>query len=427
MKSNSPRVCVIGLGYIGLPTAAILASKGVSVHGVDINKKTVEIINQGKIHIIEPDLEGIVRETVSVGKLRVATQPSVADVFLIAVPTPLKENHEADLSYIQAAGKSISPFLKKGDLVILESTSPVGTTERLITWLAELRPDLNFPQSNDKNIDINIAYCPERVLPGQVIRELVNNERIIGGASTSCAESARNFYKIFVEGNCILTNSRTAELCKLAENTFRFVNIALANELALICDKFDINAWELVRLANLHPRVNILQPGIGVGGHCIAVDPWFLVGTSPEITPLIQAAGTVNMHKPEWVIDKIKKAVFHINKEDIKIACLGLAFKADIDDLRESPALYIVENLARISNINIGVNDPNIKYLPESLAKASIKKVSLEAALTQFDLIIVLVDHAQYKRINWSSISTPLIDFRGILSTTTIQPLPQDA
>ena len=299
---------MIGLGYIGLPTAAVIASRGIKVIGVDINQHAVDIINQGKIHIIEPDLDALVHEVVRTGKLRATTLVEPADAFLIAVPTPFKGNHEPDLSYVESAARAIAPVLKKGDMVILESTSPVGCTEQMAEWLAQARPDLTFPHQAYEAADINLAYCPERVLPGKVIHELVENDRVIGGMTPHCAARAAELYKTFVKGDCIITNARTAEMCKLTENSFRDVNIAFANELSLICDEQDINVWELIKLANLHPRVNILQPGPGVGGHCIAVDPWFIVAKSPNTARLIRTAREVNDHKPHYVIEKVKAA-----------------------------------------------------------------------------------------------------------------------
>lgn len=307
-------ISVIGLGYIGLPTAAVFASRRKQVIGVDVNSKAVETINQGKIHIVEPDLDMLVHAAVTNGYLRAVSVPEPADAFLIAVPTPFKEQHEPDLRYIESACKAIAPVLKAGDLVILESTSPVGATEQMSAWLSAERPDLTFPQSHGDASDIRIAHCPERVLPGHVLRELVQNDRVIGGMTATCSAAAASLYKIFVEGECVITNARTAEMCKLTENSFRDTNIAFANELSIICDKLDINVWELIRLANRHPRVNILQPGPGVGGHCIAVDPWFIVSKTPGEARLIRTAREVNDGKPLWVLNKIKMAVAEFRK-----------------------------------------------------------------------------------------------------------------
>src|SRR5688572_5896801 len=346
MRSRFKVVSIVGLGYIGLPTAAMFASKKIKVVGVDINQHAVDTINRGAIHIVEPELDLLVHAAVSQGYLRAATRPEPADAFLIAVPTPFKADHEPDLRYVKAATTSIAPVLKKGDLVILESTSPVGTTEQLAQWLADARPDLSFPHQAAEQADVNVAYCPERVLPGKVVHELVSNDRVIGGMTRRCSQRATELYQAFVEADCIPTSARTAEMCKLTENSFRDVNIAFANELSIICDKLGINVWELIKLANRHPRVNILQPGPGVGGHCIAVDPWFIVDSAPEEARLIRTAREVNNSKPHWVMDKVEEAIEQATADgkqgkDLTIAVFGLAFKPDIDDLRESPALDI--------------------------------------------------------------------------------------
>jgi UDP-N-acetyl-D-mannosaminuronic acid dehydrogenase len=407
-------VSVVGLGYIGLPTAAVLASRGIEVIGVDVSDKAVETINAGKIHIVEPDLDIVVRSTVSVGKLRATTVPEPAQVFMIAVPTPFKEDHQPDLSYIKAATQAISSVLEKGNLVILESTSPVGTTEKIATWLSESRPDLSFPQQKGINADINIAHCPERVLPGYVLQELVTNDRVIGGMSPICAEKAKALYKTFVKGECYITDSRTAEMAKLTENSFRDVNIAFANELSLICDELNINVWELIKLSNRHPRVNILNPGPGVGGHCIAVDPWFIVSSAPEKAKLIKQARLINDAKPHYVIDKIV-AVADQFKQPV-IACLGLAFKADIDDLRESPALDIVEELANKHIGKILVVEPNIEELPNNLKHLDCELVSLSNALEVANTIAVLVDHKEFKEMNKTTLNMKaVVDTRGIM------------
>ncbi|ELK4665997.1 UDP-N-acetyl-D-mannosamine dehydrogenase [Campylobacter coli] len=399
MNNNFCKVCVIGLGYIGLPTAAIFASRKVKVLGVDINQQAVDIVNQGKIHIVEPELDVLVHTVVKDGYLKAAVLPEEADAFIIAVPTPFKgDNHEPNLDYIRAASKSVAKVLKKGNLVILESTSPVGTTEKMAKWLADERPDLTFPHQIGDESDIKIAHCPERVLPGQVIRELVENDRIIGGMTQQCTEQAVNLYKIFVQGECIKTNARTAEMAKLTENSFRDVNIAFANELSILCDKLDINVWELIKLANRHPRVNILQPGCGVGGHCIAVDPWFIVHQNPDEAKIIKIAREVNDNKPKFVIKKIKERIKDISQP--KIACLGLAFKPDIDDLRESPALDIVLGLANENTFQILAVEPNIKQLPPKLQdQKNINLVFLDQALREADIVAVLVKHKEFVNI----------------------------
>jgi len=413
-------ISVIGLGYIGLPTAAVFASRKKTVIGVDVNQKAVDIINRGEIHIVEPDLDMVVHAAVTEGFLRATTVPEPADAFLIAVPTPFKNNHDPDLSYIQSAANSIAPVLKRGNLVILESTSPVGATEQLAAWLAEARPDLTFPQTHGEEADVCIAHCPERVLPGHVLRELVQNDRVIGGMTPKCSIAARNLYSIFVEGECITTNARTAEMCKLTENSFRDVNIAFANELSMICEKLEINVWELIQLANRHPRVNILQPGCGVGGHCIAVDPWFIVSKTPEQAKLIRAAREINDYKPNWVVEQTKQAVgaflmTHPDKKasEVTVACFGLAFKPDIDDLRESPALQIVRSLENVHPGELLAVEPNIAELPCSLERATL--VSADVALAKADVVVLLVDHKPFKEIEDAHIHREyLIDTRGI-------------
>jgi UDP-N-acetyl-D-mannosaminuronic acid dehydrogenase len=389
-------VSMIGLGYIGLPTAAMFAARGTRVIGVDINQVAVDTINQGRIHIVEPELDMIVRGAVSQGLLRATTRPEPADAFLIAVPTPFKGDHEPDLSYVQAAAESIAPVLKAGNLVVLESTSPVGSTEQLVQWLARERPDLRFPLQGHEQVDVHVAYCPERVLPGHVVRELVENDRIIGGLTPQCSQRAVSLYRIFVQGQLLVTNARTAEMCKLTENSFRDVNIAFANELSIICEKLDIDVWELIKLANHHPRVKILQPGAGVGGHCIAVDPWFIVDKTPQQARLIRTAREVNDGKPAWVIDKVRQAMARSGKaeSEVTVALLGLAFKPNIDDLRESPALHIAEQMARETHARLRVVEPNVEQLPRTLQSAAL--VDLQTALDDSDIVVVLVAHREF-------------------------------
>jgi UDP-N-acetyl-D-mannosaminuronic acid dehydrogenase len=411
---NFETVSVIGLGYIGLPTAAIIASRGIDVTGIDVSEEVVDTINRGQVHIVEPDLDIIVRSVVQIGKLTATTRPAKSEVFIIAVPTPFKGDHEPDLSFIKNAAKMIAPVLEKGNLIILESTSPVGTTEMMADWLAEARPDLSFPPQGQNEADINLAYCPERVLPGNILQELVSNDRLIGGMSEICSKKAESLYKTFVRGECIITNARTAELAKLAENSFRDVNIAFANELSIICDKLKINVWELVRLSNRHPRVNILNPGPGVGGHCIAVDPWFIVNSCPEDAKIIRQARLTNDAKPLFVSEKIVAAADQFKKP--VIACLGLAFKADIDDLRESPALQIVEVLASRNIGQIVVVEPNIQALPESLRDSGVTLTSLERAMETANIVVVLVDHKQFKAADKGKFATKIvIDTRGLV------------
>lgn len=418
-------ISVVGLGYIGLPTAAMFASRKIKVIGVDVNQHAVDTINRGEIHIVEPDLDMIVHAAVTEGYLKAVTVPEPADAFLIAVPTPFKNNDseipEPDLSYIKKASDTIAPLLKKGDLVILESTSPVGATEQMAVWLAAFRPDLTFPgpesSYTDTNIDVNVAHCPERVLPGHVVRELVENDRVIGGITAKCSARSVELYKTFVQGECVITNARTAEMAKLTENSCRDVQIAFANELSLICDKLDIDVWELISLANRHPRINILQPGPGVGGHCIAVDPWFIVSKTPEQAQMIHTARKVNDAKPDWVINKVKLAIADFlqanptkTMKDVTVACYGLAFKPDIDDLRESPALNITKKIATQHSGSVIAIEPNINKLPTSISIFSLS--TLESARKNADIHLLLVDHKEFKSIAVKS--EYLIDTKGI-------------
>ncbi|MEN6328517.1 MAG: UDP-N-acetyl-D-mannosamine dehydrogenase [Syntrophomonas sp.] len=416
------KICVMGLGYIGLPTASLLATKGYIVHGVDVNREAVGIINNGGIQIHEPDLDIMVKAAVQSGNLHAAVEPDEADVFIIAVPTPFKDEHVPDITYVEQAARAIAPCLKSGNLIILESTSPVKTTENIADWLKELRPDLHIPERDIYGLNtlkesadrIYIAHSPERVLPGQILKELVENDRVIGGIDQASAAIAGEFYRSFVKGEIKLTDSRTAELCKLTENAFRDVNIAFANELSLISDQLDINVWQLIELANRHPRVSILQPGPGVGGHCIAVDPWFIVDSVPEQTRLIRTAREINDSKPDFVLEKVccKASRF---KEPV-IACLGLSFKADIDDLRESPALEIVKKIAEKELGRILVVEPHIKSLPERLREhPGIELVDLGRALQEADLIVLLVNHRVFADVNREVLKEKvIIDTRGI-------------
>tara|TARA_B100000989_G_scaffold60502_1_gene41567 strand:+ start:3990 stop:5276 length:1287 start_codon:yes stop_codon:yes gene_type:complete len=421
-------ISVIGLGYIGLPTAAMFASKQKRVIGVDVNQHTVDTINEGNIHINEPGLDKMVKKAVDEGFLKATIIPEPADIFLIAVPTPfLSVDTEdsipkPDLSYVKASAKAVAKVLKKGDLVILESTSPVGATEQMSAWLAEERPDLSFPQTLGEDSDIRIAYCPERVLPGQVIHELIENDRVIGGMTDKCSQASIEVYKTFVQGDCVVTNARTAEMAKLTENSSRDVSIAFANELSIICDKLDINVWELINLANLHPRVNILQPGPGVGGHCIAVDPWFIISKTPHESRLIHTARQVNDFKPQWVIEKVKLAITEFLSEnqnktikDVTIACFGLTFKPNIDDLRESPALEITKELAKLNLHKLLAVEPNIDELPENL-KDDFELVSIDTAIESSNISVLLVDHTEFKSMKKCVFSDiKVIDTKGML------------
>lgn len=403
------KVCVMGLGYVGLPTASLLANRGFQVHGVDVNSKVIETIGRGEAHISEPDLDVLVRAAVNSGNLTAALEPTEAEVFIIAVPTPFKDNHVPDISYIEAATKAIASYIAEGNLIILESTSPVGTTEKIAAWLKKWRSNLEVDAS------VYIAHCPERVLPGQTLKELVINDRVIGGINAASAEKAAEFYRQFVTGEILCTQARTAELAKLTENAFRDVNIAFANELSLICDKLDIDIWELIELANRHPRVNILQPGPGVGGHCIAVDPWFIVNSAPEEAQLIRTAREVNDNKPTQVVTKIKALAAKFKQP--KIACLGLSYKADIDDLRESPAVLVVEKLAHEGTEDILVVEPYIKELPLRLQKVeNVQLVSLKTGINDADIVVFLVSHREFKNINLKSLEYKiLVDTVGVL------------
>ena len=415
MNDVFKKVTMVGLGYIGLPTAAVMASRGLEVIGLDVNELAVKTINSGGVHIVEPDLDIVVRSVVTTGNLKATTVAETSDAYLIAVPTPFKgEGHTPDLSFIESAAIAIAPVLEKGNLVVLESTSPVGTTEKLASWLADLRPDLSFPHQVGDQADIQLAYCPERVLPGYVLQELVNNDRIIGGMSDLCAVRATNLYKTFVKGECLPTSARTAELCKLTENAYRDVNIAFANEMSLVCDDLGVNVWDLISLSNRHPRVNILQPGPGVGGHCIAVDPWFIVHSAPESARLIKTARDVNDAKPHHVVNRVLGKADRFKNP--RIACFGLAFKADIDDLRESPSVDICVELAKSIDGTLLVVEPNIDELPASLNQIhNLQLCSMQQALEDTDIVLGLVDHKEFKALSREHlVEKVVIDTRGI-------------
>ena len=419
MNLNKSKISVIGLGYIGLPTAAVLASVGHDVIGVDVNRQVVDVVNRGEVHIVEPDLDGLVRGAVIAGRLRAVTQVEPSDTFIIAVPTPFKNGNQPDLAYVEAAACAIAPQLRTGNLVVLESTSPVGTTEKLAKWLARERPDLTFPLGSVSAANISVAYCPERVLPGRIVLELVHNDRIIGGLSLECTQRALEFYTSFVRGQCMKTDARTAEMTKLTENAFRDVNIAFANELSVICDQLNINVWDLITLANHHPRVNILKPGPGVGGHCIAVDPWFIVDSAPQAARLIRAARLVNNDKPHWVVTKIEQSISKVKSRTgrcVTIACLGLAFKANVDDLRQSPSIEIVKQvIEKKLTQRILVVEPYINVLPNELARyPDVELVDLDSALRDADIIVLLVDHLQFTSAYRNSlVDKVVIDTRG--------------
>lgn len=413
------QITVVGLGYIGLPTAVAFALKGLSVYGVEIEQHKLTLIEQGKSPITEPQLEEALQQVVASGLLTVGSHMQPSDVFIITVPTPLDtQKQQPDLSYVQAAVAAIAPVLKREDLVVLESTSPLGTTEQVAQWLAKLRPDLRFPSCHPQ-ADIYLAYCPERVLPGKIMHEIIHNDRVIGGLSPQSAQQAVDLYQIFAKGECVTTDARTAEMCKLVENSFRDLNIAFANELSMLCDVLDIDVWKLIELANRHPRVNILQPGVGVGGHCIAVDPWFIITQQPEHTALMRAAREVNEAKPNWVVEKVKATfadcVVEQNRSpsSIKIACLGLAFKADVADLRQSPALQITQQLAAWHQGELLAVEPYIRSLPSSLPE-TVRLISLEAALREADIVVLLVDHLIFKTVQPEQLPQYWVDTKGI-------------
>ena len=402
MTSLNKTICVIGLGYIGLPTASLLGTKGYRVHGVDTSRHVVDTINEGRIHIVEPDLDILVKSAVQSGNLTAGLEPQKADVFILAVPTPFKENHQPDLSYVEAATRMIAPYVEAGNIVILESTSPVGTTDDVVARILK-------EAGHDIDKDVYVAHCPERVLPGRILTELVENDRIVGGVNKIATEKAVEFYNTFVRGKVLVTDSRTAEMAKLTENSFRDVNIAFANELSLICDQENISVWELIALANRHPRVNILQPGPGVGGHCIAVDPWFIVARAPKLSRLIRTAREVNDYKPEWVIEKVRRSADKFKRP--VIGCLGLAFKADVDDLRESPAVDIVRTLIGEDVGHVLVAEPNLREHTEFELKP------YEDVVSAADIVLLLVDHKEFRDLKAANLKEKiLIDTRGVIA-----------
>ncbi|HEX8384110.1 MAG TPA: UDP-N-acetyl-D-mannosamine dehydrogenase [Sphingomonas sp.] len=406
-------VVVLGLGYIGLPTAAVIARTGARVLGVDVARSVVDTVNSGRVHIEEVDLDGLVSGVVARGDLRASTEIAPADIFVIAVPTPFGDDHAPDISFVLQAARSIATVLKVGDTIILESTSPVGTTEQVRDLIARLRPDLRVPGRAGEQADVAIAYCPERVLPGRILHELIANDRVIGGVTPRCARKALGFYRRFVRGACVTTNARAAEMTKLTENAFRDVNIAFANELSLVADTMGVDVWEVIRLANRHPRVNILQPGPGVGGHCIAVDPWFLVHGDPGNTPLIRTARLVNDGKTDHVI--AQAAALIDARPGVPVACLGLAFKANIDDFRESPALRVAAALARRFGDRVRVVEPFAQGLPAAFAGSGATLVDVDTAIETCPIMIVLVDHDLFRSIPLEErAGKQVLDTRGI-------------
>jgi UDP-N-acetyl-D-mannosaminuronic acid dehydrogenase len=413
LSDSDLSVTVMGLGYIGLPTAAVIARTGARVLGVDVTPSVVETVNSGRVHIEEVDLDGLVSGVVARGTLRASTQVAAADVFVIAVPTPFADDHQPNIGYVLQAATSIAAVLKAGDTVILESTSPVGTTEKVRDLLATLRPDLRVPGKTGEQADIAIAYCPERVLPGRILVELIDNDRVIGGITPRCARKALAFYRRFVRGACVTTSARAAEMTKLAENAFRDVNIAFANELSLIADTLEVDVWEVIRLANRHPRVNILSPGPGVGGHCIAVDPWFLVAADPLKTPLIRTAREVNDGKTDHVIAQAGALIEA--QPGASVACMGLAFKANIDDFRESPALRIAAALAQRFGSRLRIVEPYADALPAVFAATGAQLVDIDSAIETCGIMIVLVDHDLFRSIPLQErIGKAVLDTRGI-------------
>ena len=413
LVDKKPDVCVLGLGYIGLPTAAVIARSGCKVLGVDVNASVVDTINRGEIHIEEVDLDGLVQGVVVRKMLRASTTVEKADVFVIAVPTPFDEKHAPDISYVLAAATNIAAVLKAGDTVILESTSPVGTTDKVRDLIAKLRPDLKIPGISVETPDVSIAYCPERVLPGRILEELTNNDRSIGGITPRCARKALTFYTRFVRGECVTTDARSAEMTKLVENAFRDVNIAFANELSMVADHMGLDVWEVIRLANRHPRVNILQPGPGVGGHCIAVDPWFIVHGAPDQSPLIRTARQVNDGKVDHVIAQASAMIDA--DPDMIVGCMGLAFKANIDDFRESPAKKVTAELARRFGNRIRIVEPYAAELPIEFAQTGATLIDIDHALLECDMLITLVDHDAFKAIPLAERAQKLVyDVRGI-------------
>ena len=415
------KVCVVGLGYIGLPTAAMLASRGHEVLGCDINECVVAGVNSGRAHFREPDLDMLLAAAVQTGRLRAATRPAAADVFVLAVPTPFTDGRKPDLSFVDAATDAIAPLLKPGNTVILESTSPVGTTERIAARLAAAVPGLRLPRFGEPAPEgaVHLAHCPERILPGNMLRELVSNDRIVGGMTDDCAQRARALYETFVTGKIFLTDCRTAEFVKLAENAYRDVNIAFANELALICDRLGLDVWKAIALANRHPRVQVLQPGAGVGGHCIAVDPWFLVDAAPAEARLIRTAREVNDARPHLVVDRIRALAERFRKP--VVACFGLTYKPDVEDLRESPAVTIVRALAETGDMELLVCDPWVRALPPELAEIGrVRLVDAETARREADVVAFLVAHSHFRRMETRLfLNKAVVDPVGLMAAGT--------
>jgi UDP-N-acetyl-D-mannosaminuronic acid dehydrogenase len=415
------KICVVGLGYIGLPTAAMLASRGHEVVGYDVSERVVAAVTAGEAHFQEPDLQMLLSAAVGTGRLKATTSPEPADFFVIAVPTPIQPGGAPDMSYVESAAESIAPVLAKGCTVILESTSPVGSTEKLAAALAAARPDLVFPRykQDDIEADVAVCHCPERILPGRMMTELVSNDRIIGGLSWTCSDRALELYNSFVMGTCYVTDARTAELVKLAENAFRDVNIAFANELSMICERLEVDVWAVRELANRHPRVEILRPGAGVGGHCIAVDPWFIVHSAPDDARLIRTARTVNDDKPRRIIRRVNELADRFKAP--VIACYGITYKPDVDDVRESPAIEIVEQIAALGH-KLLVCEPNLAALPHSLAEfPNVTLVDAGQAQREADIAVFLVGHRQFRRVELDAfLGKAVVDAIGLLSRPAV-------
>ena len=413
---ESGTVCVVGLGYIGLPTASLLANRRFAVHGVDLNPRTVEIINRGDVHIVEPGLDVLVMAAVQSGLLHASVEPAPSETFVIAVPTPLAEGHRPDVSHVEAATEAIAPFLAPGNLVILESTSPVGTTRRVAERLRELRTDLAFSgieAAGGQGEPVYVAHCPERVLPGQILHELVDNDRIVGGIDAASAERARRFYRKFVSGEIVVTDAETAEMSKLVENAFRDVNVAFANELAEICEGLSLDVWSVIELANHHPRVDILRPGPGVGGHCIPIDPWFIIDSAPDRARLLRSAREVNAGRPGRIVERVLDAVEGLERP--VVACLGLAYKSDVDDVRESPSVEIVRRLAETGRVRVLAIEPYLDELPKALAGVDGVRLVTVDALDEADAVAALVPHRPFRQIDGARLRDKiLIDACGL-------------
>ena len=414
-ETFSGRLAVIGMGYIGLPTAVALATRGIDVVGVDVNPSVVDAIENGHVPLIEPDLAVGVSGAVAMGHLKATTDTPEADGYIIAVPTPFNADHTADLSYVRSAVEQIAPKLHGGEVIVVESTSPPGTTESVSRWIADLRPDLVLPHATEGIPDVFVAHCPERVLPGRIMIEMVTNDRVVGGVSPRCAEKAAAIYRVFCQGEILLTDAGSAEMAKLVENAYRDVNIAFANELSLVCDSLKLDVWEVIKMANRHPRVNILTPGPGVGGHCIAVDPWFIVGVAPEQAKLIKTAREVNDHKPHYVAAQVVKSVNRF-REPV-VACLGLTFKANVDDIRESPAREVISLLAQeLPAVDIRVADPYVVELPAELAAMNNVRLQRAAkAIADADVVVMLVEHDKFKALSRNLLEGKVVfDTQGV-------------